>query len=254
MNRIELQDNGFPMTAKTLRFLQEAYQKPIEFLAREAAVRAGGNCILYGVEQTSSGGAWTDGAIVYNNEILPFVGGSGNYFSVKNTPEQAVYKNGLSVDAYFTRYAQTDTSGTAISTLKRLNEPAPTAPANTAWASPTWQTDYADMATYPLKCRIYGGKGQIVGTYERTFPLPSQITTDSYTTILTLPSSMKPKKEQWITAQISSVSAFNSPNNIFGAGLLQITTGGLLRVQYNKETRGMGLIDCGVIAATFDLL
>jgi hypothetical protein len=250
MNRIELQDNGFPMTAKTLRFLQETNKAVFEALAR-----AHGNCILYGVESTPSG-AWTDGAIVYNGEIVPFVGGgvAGGYFRIVETSENAIYKNGLSIPAYFTRVAQVQTSSASavlISGLKRINEPLP---ANTAWATPTFAAAFADMATYPMKCRIQGGKGQIVGTYEclteYNLMTQSPAPVDAFVTILTLP--FRPKTEQWIRASLPEVAEGSYGN--MREGLLRITTGGALQVQYNVETRGLGLFHKGVIAATFDIV
>ncbi len=121
MNKIELQDNGFPMTAKTLRFLQETNR-----VAFEALARTYGNSILYGVER--AGSSWTDGAIIYNGEIVPFVGGgvAGTYFRIDEAVENAVYKSGVSLPAYFTRVAKpqaTNTNGgVLISSLGRVNE------------------------------------------------------------------------------------------------------------------------------------
>lgn len=70
MDVIKLYSGGFPLTTERLQFLQDAYGKAITQLSKVAGA---GNTIIDGAVE--SGGNITDGVIIVNGEVLPFVGG-----------------------------------------------------------------------------------------------------------------------------------------------------------------------------------
>lgn len=102
MNRLEIhRDSGFPVQRQTLEFMQEAYRSAIEHLSRTYGDRV----ILYGVERV--GNTWTDGAIIFNGELLQFKGGVNDFtdFSlglIENV-ESVRYRTGEVLDAFRTR-------------------------------------------------------------------------------------------------------------------------------------------------------
>lgn len=69
MDLMRLQDGGYPFTIESIEFMQNAYKKALEKLS----LVAGRNVIIDGVE--IDGADVTDGVIIYNGEILPFIGG-----------------------------------------------------------------------------------------------------------------------------------------------------------------------------------
>lgn len=70
MDVIRLFADGFPLTTERLQFLQETYGKAITNLSK---VAGDGDVIIDGL--VVGGGNITDGVIVVNGEVLPFVGG-----------------------------------------------------------------------------------------------------------------------------------------------------------------------------------
>ncbi len=69
MDLMRLQDGGYPFTIESIEFMQNAYKKALENLS----LVAGRNVIIDGVE--IDGADVSDGVIIYNGEVLPFVGG-----------------------------------------------------------------------------------------------------------------------------------------------------------------------------------
>ena len=73
-NKLIVSATGFPGTNKTLRFIQDAFKEPLGALAQ----LAGEKTIITGVvvdNTDPSNVTVSDGYIVYNGEIIPFVGG-----------------------------------------------------------------------------------------------------------------------------------------------------------------------------------
>lgn len=64
---------GFPLDQQALEFMQASYKD----IATGLSTLTGGNVILSGCVVT--GGAVTTGWIVWNGELLPFMGGRGNW-------------------------------------------------------------------------------------------------------------------------------------------------------------------------------
>lgn len=74
-NKLIVSANGFPGTNKTWRFVQDGYRDPLSAIAKVF----GEKTIISGVEIDNTNPSYTvvsDGFIVYNNEIIPFVGGN----------------------------------------------------------------------------------------------------------------------------------------------------------------------------------
>lgn len=101
MNKIDFSHlGGMPVTQDRLDFLQQSYTAGFTAIAK----LCGDKTILQGVE--NSGGTVSDGWIVINGEILPFVGGAlaANVIIVE-TPTSYTFADGSSHDVEFVRYA-----------------------------------------------------------------------------------------------------------------------------------------------------
>lgn len=113
MHKIEIQGSGFPATNKTWRFLRDMINQVSSLTAL-----GGDNYILSGCENDGND-VITDGFIVYNGELLPFIGGPlGTEVSIVESIEQTVYLEDLNndgqgdaKDTYFERVAQFGNSG-----------------------------------------------------------------------------------------------------------------------------------------------
>jgi hypothetical protein len=254
MNRIDLEDNGFPVTAKTLRFLQETNK-----IAFEALARSYGNCILHGVVQQLPSGIYTDGAIIYNGEVLPFSSGgvAGGYFRIVETSETAIYKNGLAIPAYFTRVAVAQATsangGVLISSLARVN---PIIQENTAWQNVIMGNDYQallNLTDQIPQARVQNGKIEIWGVYHRKLSAGSPAGNTTYT-IFTLPTGIRPVKTQKLKVYglhyggVSEVSSLQIP--IFAT----VSTSGVVTISANNEINAISsVLSIGCINDIIDM-
>ena len=129
MNRLNIQGGGFPVTNKTWRFLRDMINA-----VHELAKLGGRNYIVSGI--TPEGNGFTDGWVVIEGELLPFLGSAnGTHLVIRETREGVVYKEdadgdgvGDTKDAYITRYAEGAASSApgavAIDGLKRVTNGA----------------------------------------------------------------------------------------------------------------------------------
>ena len=111
------QQGGFPLTQEILAFMQEGYSG----LSDAIAAVVGNNTIISGVELLND--SFTNGWIVYNNELIPFVGGSGNsvYFKVFTTETPLVFEDGANKTVKFDKYAAVAADGTKLDSLIRVS-------------------------------------------------------------------------------------------------------------------------------------
>lgn len=108
MKKINLQPGGFPMTTKTFKHLTEMTEQVAAVVAKMAG---NNNVIISGVQEVN--GVITNGWIVVDGELYPFVGGPANtYVRISQNVEQVQYlvdndNNGIGdfVDAYINRFA-----------------------------------------------------------------------------------------------------------------------------------------------------
>lgn len=118
MDELIISDTGFPGTNETWRKVQDAYRKPLLGLGKFVAT----NAIIEGV--VDNGTNITDGTIVYNGEILPFIGGPTQpQFEIVEVTENRFYDNGStnSLPAYKVRYARpVGSGGIQLTSLKAL--------------------------------------------------------------------------------------------------------------------------------------
>ena len=170
MNRIELEDNGFPFRAQTVRFLQDSYASAVNGIAKAICKERGSDYVIIdGVEQV--GTKLTSGTILFNGEVVPFEESSNNaYIQVVETVRSETYKSGLLLPAYFTRVARTTQAyvpGTyPLSSFKRINVQPP---AETDWQSVIFKNGYDEKSTIGSFARVdETGKGLIFVSYERT--------------------------------------------------------------------------------------
>lgn len=107
MNRIELENEGFPFTADSVRFMQTAYSDAIKNICKTI----GPDFIAWGCEVI--GDNITEGAIVINGELIPFESGSYNSkVIVEEKSEMVTYYDQISRPAYFTKKARCSELGT----------------------------------------------------------------------------------------------------------------------------------------------
>ena len=119
MDRVELYSGGFPVTTTTFNFLQNAYGKAIKALT----ALGGKTFILEGVRVVDAN--VTNGAIVYNGEFFPFVGGSfNNTVSIYEDVQKVAYNQDNDNDgnldlkrAYVSRYAKCGTGTGGVETF-----------------------------------------------------------------------------------------------------------------------------------------
>ena len=92
---------GFPLTQETLDFLQQSYTGAFEAIAK----LAGNFSILTGCEEV--GLNINNGWIVYNNEIIPLVGGAKGDGSILlvDAVDSRVFDNATTHDVLYTRVA-----------------------------------------------------------------------------------------------------------------------------------------------------
>ena len=106
MDRIELEDNGFPFSAASVRFMQSAQASGLTNLCKAL----GNNFIAWGCEV--SGGSISAGAVVVDGEIIPFAAGAYNAkFKIEETSTSVTYQDQVQRAAYFTRVASCSANG-----------------------------------------------------------------------------------------------------------------------------------------------
>lgn len=111
-------EGGFPLTQNAMAFLQDSFGKVIE-----AMTYLGGQyIILTGVTQ-SSPNVYTNGWVIANGEILPFVGGIGQTnLSITQATSGVTFRDTTEKIAFYTRSIGFDVSGTIpFSNFKRLS-------------------------------------------------------------------------------------------------------------------------------------
>ncbi|WP_312357278.1 hypothetical protein [Sphingobacterium multivorum] len=118
MNKINFDNTGgFPLKAPTLDFMQDAYSS-----LSSLAGLGGQNYILSGCD--IAGGNVSDGTIVINGEVLPFVGGAKlARVIIEETSSEATFKDGTSKPVYYTRVAKMAAAGGVMDfdSLKRVS-------------------------------------------------------------------------------------------------------------------------------------
>lgn len=112
MDKIEFSTGGFPLSTDRLADMQQCWQ----FIA-ELAKAWGNNAVIHGCSGWASGGAVSDGLIVFNGEMLPFrSGGQGHRVQVIEQKHPITYSDGSQRTFRTTRYA-TATTSSASGTL-----------------------------------------------------------------------------------------------------------------------------------------
>ncbi len=91
---MRLKDGGYPFEIESLEFMQNAYKKALENIS---LIAGSGPVIIQGVNV--NGTSVSDGVIIYNKEVLPFIGGtlSANVI-IYETIEQVEYNEDLDND------------------------------------------------------------------------------------------------------------------------------------------------------------
>lgn len=113
---------GFPLTQERLQFMQEAYSG----IDSNMVKIIGNNVIISGVVITDLkiGYNVSDGWIIYNNELLPFIGGNGLTlkFNIVSTSTPLLFQDGVQRTVQFSKSASLVSIGSInISDLSRLS-------------------------------------------------------------------------------------------------------------------------------------
>jgi hypothetical protein len=93
---------GMPLTQNLLARMQEGCTE----LNAAIVQLVGGNAVISGVESTDAD-TWTDGWIVYDGKVLPFLGGGGDYLHVIKEYDNLMFNNGLTQPVLVTEYLST---------------------------------------------------------------------------------------------------------------------------------------------------
>lgn len=119
------QQGGFPMNQQRLEFMQEAYAGLAEVIAQNL----GNNVIAAGVDIPVNGNTVTDGWIVVNNQLMPFIGSNDEektvypyVFDIITEKTPLTFKNQIKREVQFYTYATLNPAGAYnLASLKRLN-------------------------------------------------------------------------------------------------------------------------------------
>lgn len=158
--RINLSNTGgFPFTQGTLAFMQESYRNCLAALAS----LCGDKVIVTGV--VVSAGNATPGWIVYNNELIPFLGGAVTTgVVVVETSQSLVYEDNIARPALFTKVAQFGQPATfdfselvRLDTLKTINQTL----ADLVADFNTHTHSYNDLTNLPYGKIVYAATRQI---------------------------------------------------------------------------------------------
>jgi hypothetical protein len=121
MNNIDFTKNGgLPATQYLLKFMMESYASAFVAMAN----LIGDKVIVYGVDEV--GGVVTNGFVVINGELLPFIGGplvdrATATVIIQETKESRLFDDGGTKDVYFTRVARFGSPGGFLYTdLKKI--------------------------------------------------------------------------------------------------------------------------------------
>lgn len=116
MNHLKLDNEGGLLAfQEVLAFMQSSYTNAVDDLCRVV----GNNVIITGCEVVA--GNITDGTLILNGEILPFVGGvNGGFIQVTETIANAPYIIGGDKPFYYERKAEPSSSGVPLSSFFRL--------------------------------------------------------------------------------------------------------------------------------------
>lgn len=204
MNKIVLEDNGFPFSAESVRFMQNASAEGIKNLCK----LFGDDFIAFGCEVVGSN--ITAGAVVVNGEIIPFEAGTYNAkFSIEETSTAVTYKDNVNRPAYYTRVARCSAAGTyTLANFPRIRAVKKHTPLD--WTLLSYDSAVTSEATTNTHIGVMFGndikaKKDANGTVTICGGGKWRNTTDAYT-LTTLPSTMRPKTERSIpvVAYISS--------------------------------------------------
>lgn len=110
--------NGFPLTQNRLAYMQESYRSCLGGLAN----MIGNLTIVSGCTIDQATNTVADGWIVYNGELIPFVGGGySDYVVVQEDSTNLIFKDGSEQAVQFNKYAFCGLPATfAFASLKRI--------------------------------------------------------------------------------------------------------------------------------------
>jgi hypothetical protein len=118
--RIDFTKNGgLPFSQYILERMQDSYADISALIVQLAGA---GNMILSGV--TLSQGAWSNGWLVYNNELLPFAASSGTFLEVVTDAAYLTFGDGENKPVVVSKYAKAKTDGDFLNDIPMQHLPA----------------------------------------------------------------------------------------------------------------------------------
>lgn len=258
MNKIQLEDNGFPFSAKSVRFMQEASAEALKDLCKAL----GGDFIAYGCEV--SGNSISAGAIVYNGEIIPFEAGTYNAkYSIDEVKEDVSYQDGTVRPAYVTRVARCSASGDkSFTVLQRFDDLMRHKVGLKNYAESAW-TSVSFDANVTETPQVGGVTGMITGELKARRCTDGSVTligggkvryTTSAYVYCTLPMGMRPSGIRYIpvTAYISSNLAERQNAHTL-VGVAEVGTDGTVTIPAEMATTGQQEYIVPFFGASFKL-
>lgn len=237
MNKIVLEDNGFPFSATAVRFLQTAASDGIKNLAKAF----GEDCILFGCDV--NGNAISAGAIVVNGEVIPFEAGTYNAkFTIEETTASVTYKDNVQRAAYYTRVARCSATGSyTLANFPRIRTVKQHTPID--WAALTYDSAVSnDAPSSSVITSMFGSELKAKMSANGDVAICGggkfRSTTSAYT-YTTLPASMRPKSERLIpvTAFVSSNTAGRTSLTTI-VGMAKVQTDGKVVIPAELATNG----------------
>jgi len=111
---------GYPMSQNTYDFMQQSYRNAFAAIA----ALLGSGTILSGVVVDTGAGTVSDGWIVYNGELMPFIGGGLSAgVVVQETGTALTFQDGSSKTVKFTKFAQCGGPATFLFSLLKAPQP-----------------------------------------------------------------------------------------------------------------------------------
>ena len=256
MNRLPLLDGAeFPLDQNALNDLQNLSREELQRAI--VAIMANDNCIISGVTNTGVNN-YSDGIVIVNGEILPFMASSGNYLTIVEESD-TTNVDGADQKVLIRRWAKVVSTITAntISSFKRVAKANRVTKDNTTSVSLiNYDGVYGKFGTDGFKCMIFqteSGFSSIQGAFLLAayvqFPNGWQTIFDFKNT----PDSSL--LQPWLLHDVSTRIMFDGigePGNVLTKFPLRITKDGLLQVRHSATTTYQGAVIVSVNVVYFN--
>ena len=239
MNRLPLLEReGFPLDQNALNDLQNLSREELQ--AAIVAIMANNNCIISGVTNTT-GNNYSDGIVIINGEILPFVASAGTYLAIEEEIDTADV-DGAPQPVLIRRWAKATATTTvnAMSSIRRVAKANVITKANTTTVAEIKHDGMYGKFGASGKCMIFQTEAGF-SSIQGMFLLAQSVQfVPGWVTLFDLKSATDSSLLQpWLaTNQAMSITfdGYAEPGNVPTRILLRITPDGLLQVRHSVLT------------------